>query len=112
MSLPLALIAAVARNGVIGADNALPWRLPSDLRHFKALTLGKPVIMGRRTFESIGRPLPGRAGVVVSSQARLAAEGVDVVPSVEEAVQRPRPAPRRSAPWRPWWPAAGRSTVP
>ncbi len=88
MSPTLALIAAVARNGVIGADNALPWRLPSDLRHFKALTLGKPVIMGRRTFESIGRPLPGRAVVVVSSRADPPAAGVDLVRSVEEAVRR------------------------
>lgn len=88
MSLPVALIAAVARNGVIGADNALPWRLPSDLRHFRSLTLGKPVIMGRRTFESIGRPLPGRAVVVVSSRADLAAPGVDVAPSVDEALRQ------------------------
>lgn len=84
----IALIAAVARNGVIGADNALPWRLPSDLRHFKALTLGRPVIMGRRTYESIGRPLPGRAVVVVSARPGFAATGVDVVPSVEAAVRQ------------------------
>jgi dihydrofolate reductase len=61
------LVAAMAGNRVIGRDNALPWRLPEDLRHFKALTLGKPVIMGRRTFESIGRPLPGRSNIVLSA---------------------------------------------
>lgn len=88
MSSTLALIAAVARNGVIGVDGALPWRLPSDLRHFKAMTLGKAVIMGRRTFESIGRPLPGRALVVVSGRADFSAAGVDVAGSIEEAVQR------------------------
>lgn len=88
MTHTLALIAAVARNGVIGADNALPWRLASDLRHFKARTLGRPVIMGRRTFESIGRPLPGRAVIVVSSRPGFTAEGVDVVPSVEAAVRQ------------------------
>lgn len=94
MSLTIALIAAVARNGVIGQGNALPWRLPSDMRHFKAMTLGKPVIMGRRTYESIGRPLPGRAVVVVSSRADFAAAGCDVAASIEAAL---RQAERRAA---------------
>ncbi len=88
MSLAVALIAAVARNGVIGQGNALPWRLPSDMRHFKAMTLGKPVIMGRRTYESIGRPLPGRAVVVVSARADFSAAGCDVVSSLEAAVRQ------------------------
>lgn len=94
MSLTTALIAAVARNGVIGQGNALPWRLPSDMRHFKAMTLGKPVIMGRQTYESIGRPLPGRAVVVVSSRANFDAAGCDVAASIEAALQQ---AERRAA---------------
>ena len=64
----IALIAAVAANGVIGSDNRLPWHLPEDLREFKRITLGKPLIMGRKTFESIGRPLPGRTNIVLSRQ--------------------------------------------
>ena len=63
------LIAAVARNGVIGRNGRLPWHLPDDLKHFKNLTLGHPIIMGRRTYESIGRPLPGRRSIVVSTTA-------------------------------------------
>jgi dihydrofolate reductase len=82
----LALIAAVADNGVIGVDNRLPWHLPEDLRHFKRLTLGKPVIMGRRTYESIGRPLPGRFNIVVSRQAGLVIDGVEVVADLDAAL--------------------------
>ena len=63
---PLAIIAAVARNGVIGADNALPWRLPADLAHFRALTTGHAIVMGRRTWQSLGRPLPGRQNIVIT----------------------------------------------
>lgn len=66
MSVPLVIVAAVARNGVIGRDNGLAWRLPSDLKRFKALTLGKPLLMGRKTFDSIGRALPGRETIVVT----------------------------------------------
>lgn len=80
--MDVVLIAAVARNGVIGAGNALPWHLPADLKRFKALTLGHPVLMGRKTFESIGRPLPGRANIVVSRDPAFAAEGVTVAASV------------------------------
>lgn len=65
--LPLALVVAVSENGVIGRDQALPWRLPSDLKRFRALTWGKPLLMGRKTFESIGKPLPGRISIVVSA---------------------------------------------
>lgn len=82
----LSLIAAVAANGVIGSDNALPWRLPADLKRFKALTLGHPVIMGRKTHESIGRPLPGRRNIVVSRNAAYGAEGVEVSASLEAAL--------------------------
>ena len=70
------LIAAVARNRVIGADNALPWHLPADLRRFKRLTAGHPVVMGRRTFESIGKPLPDRTNIVLSNDPAFAAPGV------------------------------------
>ena len=67
MSMPLvSLLAAVADNGVIGRDNGLPWHLPDDLKHFKALTLGKPILMGRRTFSSIGKPLAGRTNLVLT----------------------------------------------
>ena len=64
-------VAAVAENGVIGRDNALPWRLKSDLKHFRALTMGKPVVMGRKTYLSIGKPLPGRTNIVVTPRSRL-----------------------------------------
>jgi dihydrofolate reductase len=86
-ALVLTLIAAVARNGAIGARAALPWRLSSDLKRFKALTMGKPVIMGRKTFQSIGRALPGRATIVVTRDERFAAEGVDVARDVEAALR-------------------------
>ena len=79
------LIVAMARNRVIGRDNALPWRLPADLAHFKRITMGHPVIMGRRTFESIGKPLPGRANIVVSRSPGFMAPGCEVAPSLEAA---------------------------
>ena len=79
------MIAAMANNRVIGKDNKMPWHLPEDLRHFKALTLGKPVVMGRKTYESIGRPLPGRHNIVISRQADLLIEGVTTVTSFTQA---------------------------
>ena len=82
----LSLIAAVARNGVIGADNALPWQLSSDLRRFKSLTMGKPVIMGRKTFDSIGKPLVGRTNIVVSRTVACAPESVTVAPTLDVAI--------------------------
>jgi dihydrofolate reductase len=82
----VALIAAVAANRTIGLGNQLPWRLADDLRRFKALTLGHPVIMGRRTWESIGRPLPGRESIVVTRSARYAAPGCRVAHSLDEAL--------------------------
>ena len=85
--LETVIVSAVAENGVIGADNAMPWRLPSDLKHFKALTLGKPVVMGRKTFESLGKPLPGRPHVVISRQAVDLPEGVHLVQSLEAALE-------------------------
>ncbi len=75
----IALIAALTPAGVIGRDNGLPWHLPDDLRRFKSLTMGKPILMGRRTFEAIGRPLPGRRNIVLSRRAATLAEGVILV---------------------------------
>lgn len=83
----LTLIVAVADNGVIGADGRLPWRLPADLRHFKAATMGKPVLMGRRTWESLGRPLPGRRNVVVSRRSDWQPAGAEVFPSPDAALE-------------------------
>ena len=80
------LIAAVAKNGVIGANGKLPWHLPEDLKHFKNLTLGHPVIMGRRTWDSLGKPLPGRENIVISRKAGFEAPGASVASSVEAAV--------------------------
>jgi dihydrofolate reductase len=81
----VALVVAVADNGVIGRQGALPWRLPDDLKHFRALTLGKPVLMGRRTFESIGRALPGRRNLILTRGQTEFPPGVEAVPSVEAA---------------------------
>lgn len=78
--------AAVARNGVIGRDGGLPWRLSSDLKRFKAKTLGKPVVMGRKTFEGLGRALPGRLNIVVTRDPAFRAEGVEIARSVEGAL--------------------------
>ena len=75
----------MARNRVIGRDNALPWRLPADLAHFKRVTMGHPVVMGRRTYESIGKPLPGRKNIVVTRNRDFVAPGCTVVPSLEAA---------------------------
>lgn len=82
----ISLIAAMAKDRVIGKDNDMPWHLPADLKHFKKVTLGKPVIMGRRTFESIGRPLPGRKNIVITRNQQWTHEGVEVVSSTELAM--------------------------
>ena len=82
MSLPLVLIVAVAKNGVIGGNNQLLWRLSGDLKRFKALTMGKPMIMGRKTFDSIGKPLPGRETIVVTRDAGTDAQG-NAVPALQ-----------------------------
>lgn len=81
----LEFVAAVARNGVIGRGNALPWHLPADLQHFKRTTLGRPILMGRRTWESIGRPLPGRTNLVLTRAAGYPAAGATVVHTLDEA---------------------------
>lgn len=80
------VIAAVARNGVIGRDNALPWRLKADLKHFKAHTSGHPIVMGRKTWESLGRPLPNRRNLVVTRNADYTAAGADVFVSPQAAL--------------------------
>lgn len=82
----ISLIAAMARNRVIGRDNAMPWHLPADLAHFKRVTLGKTIIMGRHTFESIGRALPGRKNIIISRQEGYRAEDCIVVNSVDAAL--------------------------
>ena len=87
-SLPLSLIAALGENRVIGVDNSMPWHLPGDFKYFKATTLGKPIIMGRKTWDSLGRPLPGRLNLVVSRQTGLQLEGAEVFASLEAAVER------------------------
>ena len=82
----ISLIVAVSRNGVIGVDNALPWYLPEDLKHFKSITMAKPIIMGRKTFDSIGRPLPGRTNIVLSRNAEWNSEYVEVATTLEQAL--------------------------
>src|SRR5690606_17677672 len=84
--IKLTLVVAYAKNRVIGRDNALPWRLPADLAHFKRTTLGKPIIMGRKTWDSLGRALPGRLNIVVSRNPDLVAPGATVVGSLQQAL--------------------------
>ena len=82
------MIAAMAKNRVIGKNNDMPWHMPADLAHFKKVTMGKPVIMGRKTFESIGRPLPGRQNIVITRDQQWQHAGVDVVNSPQEALDK------------------------
>lgn len=82
----VSVIAALAKNRVIGIDNRLPWRLPEDLAHFKALTLGHPILMGRKTFESLGRPLPGRTNIVITRNTGYAPENCQVARSIPDAL--------------------------
>jgi len=83
----ISLIVAASTNNVIGNDGKLPWRLSGDLKRFKAVTMGKPIVMGRKTFDSIGRPLPGRQNIVMTRQNGFVADGCDVVQSTAEAVE-------------------------
>ena len=85
-SMIISLVVAMAENRVIGKHNQLPWRLPADLKRFRAVTLGKPVLMGRKTYESIGKPLPGRTNVVVTHEAEFRAPGCVVVHTPEAAL--------------------------
>ncbi len=86
VNVKISMIAAMANNRVIGQDNKMPWHLPADLQHFKAVTMSKPVIMGRKTFESIGRPLPGRKNIIISRNTEYSAPGIEVVASPEAAL--------------------------
>ena len=82
----ISLIVAASDNGVIGVDGELPWRLPADLQHFKSVTMGKPIVMGRKTWDSLGRPLPGRQNIVITRQPGFEAGGCDVVPYPAKAL--------------------------
>ena len=95
--IEVVLVVARARNGVIGRDGAMPWHIPADLKRFKRMTVGKPVIMGRKTFESIGKPLPGRQNIVLTRDPAWTAEGVTVVPNLAEAVAAAGLDPRARA---------------
>ncbi len=97
-AIDLILVAAVGENGVIGRDGGLPWRLKSDMQHFRRLTLGRPVVMGRKTFESIGKPLKDRTNIVISRDPGYALSGIVVAPSLAAALTAARgDALRRSA---------------
>lgn len=85
--MDISFVVAVAENGVIGINNELPWRLSSDLKRFRQLTMGKPIVMGRKTFESIGKPLDGRANIIISRDPEYRVEGAYVVHSIEEALE-------------------------
>jgi len=88
MTVPIAMIAGVARNDVIGADGGIPWKIPSDMGFFKRTTMGKPIVMGRKQYETVGRPLPGRSNIVVTRRAGYQPEGVIVVHSLESALEK------------------------
>ncbi len=86
--MKISIIVAAAENGVIGKGNELPWRLSEDLKHFKKTTLGKPVVMGRKTYESVGRPLPGRRNIIITRDTAYSAEGCEVAHSLAEAIAK------------------------
>jgi dihydrofolate reductase len=98
MQPDIIIIAAVAENGVIGRGNALPWRLKSDMTHFRSVTMGKPVVLGRKTYQSIGKPLSGRTTIVISRDENFSAPGIVLAPNFEAAVATARgDAMRRNA---------------
>lgn len=88
----ISMIAAMAQDRIIGKDNQMPWHLPADFAWFKRCTMGKPVVMGRKTYESIGRPLPGRQNIVISRDANLVIDGVTTVTSIDEAIKTAKDA--------------------
>jgi len=90
MTIPVAMIAAVAANGVIGAGDRIPWRIPADMAYFRRMTMGKPIIMGRRQYETVGKPLPGRTNIVVSRQPGYQPEGVLVISELTAAIEHGR----------------------
>ncbi len=89
-AIPLILVVAVAENGVIGCDNQLPWRIKSDLKFFKTVTMNKPVVMGRKTYASIGKPLPGRTNIVITRQTDFEAPGLLIAPGIDQALSAAR----------------------
>ncbi len=90
MSVDIVLLAAIAENGVIGRDNTLPWRLKSDMQHFRASTMDKPVVMGHKTYQSVGKPLKGRTTIVVSRDPAFTAPGILVAPNLAAALEAAR----------------------
>lgn len=90
MTIKIAMIAGVAENGVIGNDQTIPWRVPSDMAFFKKTTMGKPIVMGRKQFDTLGKPLPGRANIVVTRQQGYQREGAEVFHDIEAAIERAR----------------------
>lgn len=90
MTIAIAMIVGVAENGVIGAHGTIPWKVPSDMGFFKRTTMGKPIVMGRKQYESVGRPLPGRTNIVITRQAGYQPEGVVVVDSLATGLERAR----------------------
>ncbi len=84
--MKITMIAALAKNNVVGKDNQMPWHLPADLKHFKQCTMGKPIIMGRKTYESIGKPLPGRLNIVLTRDTQFTAPGCELVHSPNDAL--------------------------
>ena len=91
--MTISIIVAMAENNVIGHKQQLPWHLPHDLQHFKSTTLGKPIVMGRKTYEAIGRPLPGRRNIILSTQAEYAVDGVEVYPNIHTVLDTLHNAP-------------------
>lgn len=91
--MKIVFVVAQSRNHVIGKNNRMPWHLPADLQHFKKVTMGKPIVMGRKTAESIGRPLPGRRNIVISRQKNRVIEGYEVFSSIDQALQALRAEP-------------------
>lgn len=88
--LPLVLVVAIGDDGAIGKDGKVPWRIPEDMRHFKSVTMGHAIVMGRKTWDEVGKPLPGRRNIVVSRTPGLTLPGAEVYPSVEEAIAAAR----------------------
>lgn len=86
--MKLSIIAAMSQNRVIGKDNQLPWHIPADFKHFRDITMGKPILMGRKTYESIGKPLPGRTNIIITNNPDYRAEGCIIVHSIEDALDK------------------------
>ncbi len=94
--LPVAIVVAISDNGVIGKDDWMPWRLSTDMKRFKALTMGNPVIMGRKTFDSIGKPLPGRLNIVITRNREWSVDGVKTANSLQDAIELAQKGPKNA----------------